>query len=171
MDAERTRSGAPPDVRGTGPAPADALRRATRLAVGAAGLACLLPAAAVGLGQALLRAVVTAVVDQVDVDRIAARIDVDAIAARIDLEAIVGRLDLSALAQEVLDEVDIGQIVRESSSTMAAETVDALRVQGMRADQLLSGLVDRLLLRAGGRDTGPLRPRERRAGRAGEAHP
>ncbi len=38
---------------------------------------------------------------------------------------------------------------------MATETVDALRVQGMRADHLLSRLVDRVLLRKEERHTGP----------------
>jgi len=268
VEGERTRAGvaAAAPARAAGLAPADAFRRATRLALGAAGLALgafeallerhmpadprlgpppppgptgrrsgpqglvrLLPAAAVGLGleaerrsldaaaavgsritqplsvlapaasswplaaarrrlaawgeqglteqrsseraaaaavQASLRSLVAAVLDQIDLDRVVDRVDIDAIAARIDLDAIVERLDLPALAQQVLDELDVGQIVRESSSTMAAETVDALRVQGMQADRLLSGLVDRLLLRAGGRDTDLLRPPRRRAGEA-----
>jgi hypothetical protein len=38
---------------------------------------------------------------------------------------------------------------------MASETVDALRVQGMRVDGLVSRIVDRVLLRQGQRQTGP----------------
>jgi hypothetical protein len=56
----------------------------------------------------------------------------------------------------VIDEVDLGEIVSESSSTMASETVDALRVQGMRVDGLVSRVVDRVLQRQGRRQTGPL---------------
>jgi hypothetical protein len=106
-----------------------------------------------------------AIVERVDVDAVAARIDVDAIAGRIDLDAIVGRVDLDAivaridlprLTEQVIDEVDLGELIRESSSTMASETVDALRVQGMRVDGLVSRLVDRVLLRQGQRQTGPL---------------
>ena len=41
----------------------------------------------------------------------------------------------------------------EASGTMATETVDALRVQGMRADRLLGRVVDRLLQRKDTRDT------------------
>jgi hypothetical protein len=133
--------------------------------------------------RALIAALAAAVLDQVDLDQvvarvdldrmlgrvdpnqIAARIDLDAIARRIDLEAIVGRVDLDAvvaridlprLTEEVIDEVDLGEIIRESSSTMASETVDALRVQGMRVDGLVSRLVDRVLLRQGQRQLGPL---------------
>jgi hypothetical protein len=58
------------------------------------------------------------------------------------------------VTEQVLDEVDVGRVVRESRSTMASETVDALRVQGMQADRLLSRLVDRVLARRGERQTG-----------------
>ena len=60
------------------------------------------------------------------------------------------------LTEQVIDEVDLGEIIRESSSTMASETVDALRVQGMHVDGLVSRIVDRILLREGQRQTGPL---------------
>lgn len=106
-----------------------------------------------------------AIVERVDLDAVAARIDIDAIARRIDVDAVVGRVDLDAivaridvpgLTEQVIDEVDLGEIIRESSSTMASETVDALRVQGMRVDGLVSRIVDRMLLRDGQRHTDPL---------------
>jgi hypothetical protein len=95
------------------------------------------------------------VLAMVDVDAIAARLDLDAVAARLDVNAVVNRVDLASITEQVLDEVDVGLIVRESSGAMAAETVDAVRIQGMRADRFLSRIVDRLLLRAEGRDTSP----------------
>ena len=106
-----------------------------------------------------------AIVQRVDIDGIAARIDldaivqrvdVDAIVARVDIEAILGRVDIPGLTEQVIDEVDLGEIIRESSSTMASETVDALRVQGMRVDGLVSRIVDGILRREGQRQTGPL---------------
>ena len=78
------------------------------------------------------------------------------VAARLDVNAVVERVDLARITEQVLDEVDVGHIVRESSGAMAAETVDAVRMQGMRVDGFLSRVVDRLLARPGGRDTGPL---------------
>jgi hypothetical protein len=128
----------------------------------------------VDLNQIAARIDLNAIVERIDLDGIAERIDIDAIAARIDLDAIVGRVDLDAivgrvdldamvgridlpgLTEQVIDEVDLGEIIRESSSTMASETVDALRVQGMRVDGLVSRIVDRILLRQGQRQTGPL---------------
>jgi hypothetical protein len=122
-------------------------------------------AARIDLDAIVERIDVGAIVEQVDVDAIAGRIDLDAVASRIDLDAIVARVDLDAivsridlagLTEQVMDEVDLGEIIRESSSTMATETVDALRVQGMRVDGLVSRIVDRILFRQGERQTGPL---------------
>ena len=119
----------------------------------------------IDVGAIVERVDVGAIVEQVDVDAIAGRIDLDAVASRIDLDAIVARVDLDAivsridiagLTEQVIDEVDLGEIIRESSSTMATETVDALRVQGMRVDGLVSRIVDRILFRQGERQTGPL---------------
>jgi hypothetical protein len=117
--------------------------------------------------QVAARIDLNAIIERIDIDAIAARIDLDAIAARLDLDAIVARVDIDAvlarvdlpeLTVQVIEEVDLGEIIRESSSTMASETVDALRVQGMRVDGLVSRVVDRILLREGARQTGPPPP-------------
>ena len=109
----------------------------------------------IDLNQIAARIDLNEIVLRIDVDAIAERIDLDAIVARIDLDAMLGRVDLPALTEQVIDEVDLGEIIRESSSTMASETVDALRVQGMRVDGLVSRIVDRVLLRQRQRQTGP----------------
>jgi hypothetical protein len=102
------------------------------------------------------------IVDSLDLDRLMRRIDLDDVVARIDIEAIVGRLplariaggvidelDLAAIATRVIDEVDLPRIVRESTGTMADETVEGLRAQGIMADKAVTGLVNRLLRRNG----------------------
>jgi hypothetical protein len=109
----------------------------------------------VDLNQVAARIDLDAIIDRIDVDAIAARIDLDAIVARVDIDAVLARVDLPELTEQVIEEVDLGEIIRESSSTMASETVDALRVQGMRVDGLVSRVVDRILLREGARQTGP----------------
>jgi hypothetical protein len=110
----------------------------------------------IDLDDVVARVDLDRIIERIDLDAIAARIDLDAVVARVDIDAIVGRVDLPALTEQVIDEVDLGEIIRESSSTMASETVDALRVQGMRADGLVSRMVDRILLRQGTRQTGLL---------------
>jgi hypothetical protein len=113
-------------------------------------------AARIDLDQIVDRVDIDAIAARIDLDAIADRIDLDAIVARVDIDAILARVDLPALTEQVIDEVDLGEIIRESSSTMASETVDALRVQGMHIDGLVSRLVDRVLLRESQRQTGPL---------------
>jgi hypothetical protein len=113
-------------------------------------------AARIDLNRIVERIDVDAIAARIDLDGIAARIDLDAIVARVDIDAIVARIDLPGLTEQVIEEVDLGELIRESSSTMASETVDALRVQGMRADGLVNRVVDRVLLRQGQRQTGPL---------------
>jgi hypothetical protein len=117
-------------------------------------------AARLDLDAVAARLDVNAVVDRVDLPRVTARVldsvDIDAVAGRLNVNAVVDRVDLAHVTEQVLDEVDVGHIVRESSGAMAAETVDAVRMQGMRVDGFLSRVVDRLLARSGGRDTGPL---------------
>lgn len=80
-------------------------------------------------------------------------IDVDAVVARVDIDAVLAGVDVSGLARRVLDEIDIGQLVRESSTTMAAETADAVRARSMRADGALNRLVDHILRRGEERQT------------------
>jgi hypothetical protein len=109
----------------------------------------------IDLDEVVARVDLDRIVARVDLNQIAARLDLDAIIGRVDLDAVVARVDLPGLTEQVIDEVDLGEIIRESSSTMASETVDALRVQGMRVDGLVSRIVDRILLRQGQRQTGP----------------
>jgi hypothetical protein len=111
----------------------------------------------INLNQIAARIDLDKIVDRIDLDAIVARIDLDVIIARVDIEAILARVDLPGLTEQVIDEVDLGEIIRESSSTMASETVDALRVQGMHVDGLVSRIVDRILQREGQRQTGPIR--------------
>src|SRR5215218_76907 len=112
-------------------------------------------AARIDLNEIVHRIDIDAIAERIDLDAIVTRIDLDAIVARVDLDAILARVDLPGLTEQVIDEVDLGEIIRESSSTMASETVDALRVQGMRVDGLVSRIVDRILQREGQRQTGP----------------
>jgi hypothetical protein len=143
---------------------------ATRALVGAIAAAVL---DQVDLDGVVARVDLDRIVDRLDIDQLAARIDVDAIAARIDLDAVIARVDVDAvvarvdlpgLTEQVMDEVDLGGIIRESSRTMANETVDSLRVQGMRADRLLSRVVDRILQRRDDRLTDPASHREEGTG-------
>ena len=111
----------------------------------------------------------------VDLDEAARRIDVEAILNRLDLttivlqrvdldvlvNAVLERIDLVGLAEEVIDAVDLPEIIRESTGSMASDTVRGARMQGIHADEAVSRAVDRILLRRNRRHPGaPASPNE-----------
>jgi len=81
------------------------------------------------------------VIAQLDFVRIVEQIPVDDIAGAIDVEAIVQRIDL-------------GGVIRESTASLTMETVDAVRSQGVNVDAWAARVVDRVLQRKQPRDTG-----------------
>ena len=106
----------------------------------------------VPIDRVVARVDVDGIVASVDVDPIVARVDVDAIAAKIDLDAIVARLDIVGIAREVIEEIDLPEIIRESSGAMASETVVGVRMRGIEADERISRIVDRVIMRRHGRN-------------------
>lgn len=134
--------------------------------------------AAVDLDAAAAQLDVSAVVERVDLDPIVDRLDLDAAARRLDLDAVLDRLDLTsvvlqrvdlgalveaildrvdmvALAEEVIEGVDLPEIIRESTGSLASDTVRGVRMQGIVADEAVGRAVDRLLLRRGHGSTQP----------------
>ncbi|WP_432479928.1 hypothetical protein [Nocardioides sp. GXQ0305] len=71
----------------------------------------------------------------------------DEVVRRVDVEALVARLDLAGLAQQVITEVDLPEIIRESTSAVSSEAVREVRMRGISGDDTLGRAVDRLLLR------------------------
>jgi hypothetical protein len=94
----------------------------------------------------------------VDVDAVAARLDVESVLDRIDLTSLVlervdlgavvdaalAKIDLVALAEQVIEGVDLPELIRESTGSMASDTVRGVRMHGIEADQTVSRAMDRL---------------------------
>lgn len=95
-----------------------------------------------------------AIVKRIDLDAIVARVDVDAVARRIDVEGIIERLDMADLARTVIEEIDLPEIIRQSTGSVASETVRGVRMQGIQADESVSKVVDRVLFRNRAGDAG-----------------
>ena len=92
------------------------------------------------------------VIERIDMDLVLDRIDLTTIVLeRVDLDAVVAaildHIDLIGLAGEVIEGVDLPEIIRESTGSMASDTVQGARMQGIAADEAVSRAVDRLLLR------------------------
>lgn len=101
-----------------------------------------------------LDAVVEAVLEQVDLDAVLDRLDLTAVVLeRVDLDvlvkAVLARIDLAGLAEDVIEAVDLPGIIRESTGSMASETVRGGRMQGIAADEAIARMRNRILLRRG----------------------
>jgi hypothetical protein len=90
------------------------------------------------------------VIGRVDVDAIVARVDVDAVVARVDVDAIIDRMDLGEIAGEVIDEIDLPRIIRESTGSIASETMVGVRLTTASADDHVGRLMEKLHLRRRG---------------------
>jgi hypothetical protein len=95
------------------------------------------------------------VVDGLDLNAVASKIDVDAIVARVDLEAVVRRLDTAQLAREVIEELDLLTVIRESTESVTSEAVGDIRYGAVDADRAVGRVVDRILRRRSRTSTPP----------------
>ena len=96
---------------------------------------------------------INGIVARVNLDQIMARVDVNAIVSTVDIEAIISRVDLGKIANEVITDIDLPEIIWESSGAMASETVVGVRMQGRAADERIDRVVDQLLRRRRDRNT------------------
>ncbi len=103
--------------------------------------------ATVDLDAAVARVDIGAVIDRVDLDAIVATVDLDAAVERVDLDAIIDRIDVIGIVEEVLDVIDLPAIIRDSTGSMASETVRGARMTSITADDAISRAVDRALFR------------------------
>src|SRR3954470_10005885 len=101
------------------------------------------------------------VLDRIDLDELVERrVDLDRLAADLELDPIVNRLDLIGLAEYVVDGIDLPQIIRASTGSVASEGLREVRTRSMDADQALAHLVDRMLPRRRASRDGRLRADE-----------
>lgn len=95
-----------------------------------------------------LRSVVTAALDELDLTSIVLeRVDVDQIVADTDIESVIDRVPMLQIADYIIDEIDLPQIIRESTGGMAMDAFTTTRMSAVRTDELVSRIVDTLLLR------------------------
>lgn len=74
-------------------------------------------------------------------------VDVDRVVADVDIDAVIDRVDLVGLVNQVLDEIDLPEIIRDSTGSIGSETVRGIRMQGISADAAVDRALDRIRLR------------------------
>jgi len=89
----------------------------------------------------------TLVNESVDLDEIAGKLDVDRVAQRLDMDAIIKKLDLPKLVEEVLAEIDVADLIRQSTGTLTGDAIDEVRYVSVDADRVVARLVDRVIRR------------------------
>jgi hypothetical protein len=114
-----------------------------------------------GAIEPLVSSVVQLVVDLLPIEAILAKVDVDALVGRVDVNALVGRVDVNEIVQrvdlarivtDVLENIELGDLIADSTTNIATNARDTARVEAIRADGGLAGLVDRILRRRRDRD-------------------
>ncbi|TCM40386.1 hypothetical protein [Kribbella sp. VKM Ac-2568] len=61
--------------------------------------------------------------------------------------AVVQRIDLGQLAEGVIAEIDLAEIIRQSTGSVASETVRGVRMQSISGDEAVGNAVGRLRVR------------------------
>ncbi|MBB3036399.1 hypothetical protein [Hoyosella altamirensis] len=87
------------------------------------------------------------VCEHLDIDAVVARVDLDRIVNRLDLDGIIESVQIEPILRRVLSELDIPEIVRESTGSLSSGAVWDVRSQGVRADDAVAGFIGRLLHR------------------------
>lgn len=93
-------------------------------------------------------------IDHLDIDRILDSVDLDAVIERVDLDAVIHRVDLAGIATEVIGEIDLPELIRESTGAVTSETVRAVRMRSAEADLFMGRIIDRLMRRSANDETG-----------------
>jgi len=94
-----------------------------------------------------------------DLNGLVAIVDLDAAAARLDIDAVIDRIDLVGLAREVMAEIDLPEIIRESTGSVASDTLRGVRMQSISGDDAIARAVERLRLRRARRTAAPTSPK------------
>lgn len=102
--------------------------------------------------EPVITRVLERVVGLLPIDALLARVDVNAIVSQVDVGALISRMDLGSLITEVLSQIELGDLIHDSTSSIATDARDAVRVEAMSVDGGLERLVDRVLRRRRDRD-------------------
>ncbi len=101
----------------------------------------------VDVDEVISRVDVDAIVSRVDLNRVVDRLDLNRVVDQVDVDRAVHRVDLAALTEEILDQVEVESIIRESTESMTDETVALLRQRAAGADRRLALTIDRVFRR------------------------
>jgi hypothetical protein len=86
------------------------------------------------------------VLDRIDLTQLVIdHVSVPRIVESIDVDALLQRLDISGIVTKVIDDVDLPDIIRDSTGAMASESVIGVRMQSVSADDAIDRLAQYLI--------------------------
>ena len=68
---------------------------------------------------------------------------------------VLENVDVATLARDVIAEIDLPEIIRDSTGAMASDTLLGVRMQSISGDEAIARAMDRLRLRLARRTAGP----------------
>jgi hypothetical protein len=82
------------------------------------------------------------------VELVVSRLDLTSLVIRhVNIDDVIDAVDLVAVVEQVLAEIDLPAIIRDSSGTLASETVRGARMTGITVDEAISQAIQRRLFR------------------------
>ena len=102
----------------------------------------------------------------VAVAQVMRRIDLNELVEKyVDVERLIAGMDLATLTNQVMAEIDLPEIIRQSTGSVASETLRGVRMQAISADDVVARLGGRLRLRRPPHGRWSRRSRQRRSRR------
>jgi hypothetical protein len=102
--------------------------------------------------EPILTAFLERVVALLPIDALLARVDVDGLVQRVDVNDIISRVDVDELVAEVLSGIEIGDLIHDSTNSIASDVRDTVRSGAASVDGRLARIVDRIVRRGRERD-------------------
>ncbi len=102
--------------------------------------------------EPMLAQLLERVVEILPIDALLARVDLNAMMARVDLNALLARVDVAELVGEVLAGVEIGDLIHDSTNSIASDVRDTVRSGAASADGRMARIIDRVVRRGRERD-------------------
>jgi hypothetical protein len=92
------------------------------------------------LARVDLRAIVLRALDEIDLTAI--------VVDRVDLDVIINQIPIVEIADYVINEIDLPELIRQSTGGVAVNALNATRMQAADADAGIATVVNRILFRS-----------------------
>lgn len=113
------------------------------------------------LGQTVVWPAVDRMMTRVDLTQfVLDHVSIARIVEAVDVQAVLATMDVSDIANQVVKDIDLPQMIRTSSEALGSDAVVGLRLQSASADDVVDRLVGRIVRRRGADGSGarPARP-------------